>query len=39
VRLKIAVALEKAAWAQASQAFVRTLAARADITGATLAPI
>lgn len=39
VRLKIAVALEKAAWARASQAFVRTLAARADITGATLAPI
>ncbi|MCF3974669.1 peptidylprolyl isomerase [Paracoccus salsus] len=39
VRPKIAQALEKAAWARASRTFVETLAAKADITGASLAPI
>ena len=32
-------ALEKAAWARASRAFIETLAERAQITGASLAPI
>ncbi|WP_366907369.1 peptidylprolyl isomerase [Tabrizicola sp.] len=39
VRPIIAQALEKAAWARASRAFVETLAERAQITGASLAPI
>jgi peptidyl-prolyl cis-trans isomerase C len=39
VRPKIAQALEKAAWARASKAFIEQLAARATITGASLAPI
>lgn len=39
VRPKIAQALEKAAWARASRAFIETLAERAQITGASLAPI
>lgn len=39
VRPKIAQALEKAAWAKASRDFVATLAERATITGASLAPI
>jgi peptidyl-prolyl cis-trans isomerase C len=39
VRPKIAQALEKAAWARASRAFVETLAAGAAISGASLAPI
>ncbi len=39
VRPKIAQALEKAAWARASRAFIEGLAARAQITGASLAPI
>jgi peptidyl-prolyl cis-trans isomerase C len=39
VRPKIAQALEKAAWAQASRAFVDALARKAQITGASLAPI
>jgi len=39
VRPKIAQALEKAAWAQASRAFVADLARGAQITGASLAPI
>jgi len=39
VRPKIAQALEKAAWAQASRDFVETLAQGAKITGASLAPI
>ncbi|MEP2683630.1 MULTISPECIES: peptidylprolyl isomerase [Alphaproteobacteria] len=39
VRPKIAQALEKAAWARASRDFIETLAAKASITGASLAPI
>lgn len=39
VRPKIAQALEKAAWARASRAFIETLAEGANITGASLAPI
>jgi peptidyl-prolyl cis-trans isomerase C len=39
VRPKIAQALEKAAWADASRAFVESLADRSSITGASLAPI
>jgi peptidyl-prolyl cis-trans isomerase C len=39
VRPKIAQALEKAAWAQASRDFVEALAKGARITGASLAPI
>lgn len=39
VRPKIAQALEKAAWARASREFVETLAERAQVTGASLAPI
>jgi peptidyl-prolyl cis-trans isomerase C len=39
VRPKIAQALEKAAWAQASRDFIATLAERAQISGASLAPI
>ncbi|WP_333714727.1 peptidylprolyl isomerase [Yoonia sp.] len=39
VRPKIAQALEKAAWADASRAFVESLAKRSSITGASLAPI
>ena len=39
VRPRIAQALEKAAWARASRAFVETLARSARITGASLAPI
>jgi peptidyl-prolyl cis-trans isomerase C len=39
VRPKIAQALEKAAWARASRAFVETLAKAAHIKGASLAPI
>ena len=39
VRPKIAQALEKAAWARASRAFVEHLAEGARITGASLAPI
>lgn len=39
VRPKIAQALEKAAWADASRAFVESLANRSSITGASLAPI
>ncbi|MCD1645348.1 peptidylprolyl isomerase [Aurantimonas coralicida] len=39
VRPKIAQALEKTAWARASREFIETLAARATITGASLAPI
>jgi peptidyl-prolyl cis-trans isomerase C len=39
VRPKIAQALEKAAWARASKAFIEQIAARATITGASLAPI
>jgi peptidyl-prolyl cis-trans isomerase C len=39
VRAKIAQALEKAAWAQASRDFVEGLAKGARITGASLAPI
>ena len=39
VRPKIAQALEKAAWARASRAFIETLAGAAKITGASLAPI
>jgi len=39
VRPRIAQALEKAAWAQASRAFVESLANRATILGASLAPI
>ena len=39
VRPKIAQALEKAAWAQASRAFVERLARGARITGTSLAPI
>jgi peptidyl-prolyl cis-trans isomerase C len=39
VRPRIAEALEKAAWAQASRAFVAELGQRATITGASLAPI
>lgn len=38
-RPRIAEALEKAAWARASRAFVETLARDARITGASLAPI
>ncbi|PQO23053.1 peptidase [Rhodobacteraceae bacterium WD3A24] len=38
-RPRIAQALEKAAWARGAGDFVETLAARADITGAELAPI
>lgn len=36
---RIAAALEKAAWAQASRAFIAMLAERSEISGATLAPI
>ena len=39
VRPKIAQALEKAAWARESRDFIETLAARAQIKGASLAPI
>jgi peptidyl-prolyl cis-trans isomerase C len=39
VRPKIAQALEKAAWARASRAFVETLASGAQISGASLLPI
>lgn len=39
VRPKIAQALEKAAWAHASRAFIGALAAEARISGASLAPI
>jgi peptidyl-prolyl cis-trans isomerase C len=39
VRPKIAQALEKAAWTKASREFVETLATRAQISGASLAPI
>ncbi|MEX0827347.1 MAG: peptidylprolyl isomerase, partial [Haliea sp.] len=39
VRPKIAQALEKAAWARASREFIETLAERAQISGASLAPI
>ena len=39
VRPKVAQALEKAAWARASCVFIEGLAARAQITGASLAPI
>jgi peptidyl-prolyl cis-trans isomerase C len=39
VRAKIALALEKAAWAQASRAFIQTLADKGKISGASLAPI
>jgi peptidyl-prolyl cis-trans isomerase C len=39
VRLKIAQALEKAAWARASRDFIEALAKAATITGASLAPI
>lgn len=39
VRPKIAQALEKAAWARASRDFIEALAGRAQITGASLAPI
>jgi peptidyl-prolyl cis-trans isomerase C len=39
VRPKIAQALEKAAWAQASRDFIESLAKDAQITGASLAPI
>lgn len=39
VRPKIAQALEKAAWADASRAFVESLANQSSITGASLAPI
>lgn len=39
VRPKIAQALEKAAWARASRAFVEALAAQGTIRGATLDPI
>ncbi|GAK33612.1 peptidylprolyl isomerase [Iodidimonas nitroreducens] len=39
VRFRIAEALEKAAWARASRAFVEKLAAQAQIEGATLDPI
>ena len=39
VRLRIAQALEKAAWARSSRDFVETLAQGARITGASLAPI
>lgn len=39
VRPKIAQALEKAAWAHASRAFIKTLAEEAQISGASLAPI
>lgn len=39
VRPKIAQALERAAWAHASRAFVETLAHQSQITGASLAPI
>ncbi len=39
VRPKIAQALEKAAWADASRAFVESLADRSSITGASLGPI
>lgn len=39
VRPKIAQALEKAAWAQASRAYIQSLAAKGQITGASLAPI
>ena len=39
VRPKIAQALEKAAWADASRAFVESLANRSSIAGANLAPI
>ena len=39
VRPKIAQALEKAAWAHASRAFIETLAEEAQISGASLAPI
>lgn len=39
VRPRIAQALEKAAWADASRAFVESLADRSSITGASLAPI
>jgi peptidyl-prolyl cis-trans isomerase C len=39
VRPRIAEALEKAAWAQASRAFVAELGQQATITGASLAPI
>jgi peptidyl-prolyl cis-trans isomerase C len=39
VRPKIAVALEKAAWARASRDFIEDLARRATITGASLDPI
>jgi peptidyl-prolyl cis-trans isomerase C len=39
VRPRIAQALEKAAWARASRDFVQALAERAQISGASLAPI
>lgn len=39
VRPRIAEALEKAAWARASRAFVEGLARYAQISGASLAPI
>ncbi|ROT94682.1 peptidylprolyl isomerase [Histidinibacterium lentulum] len=39
VRPKIAQALEKAAWARASRAFVESLGQRAQISGASLTPI
>jgi peptidyl-prolyl cis-trans isomerase C len=39
VRPKIAQALEKAAWMQASRGFIESLAKGAQITGASLAPI
>ncbi len=39
VRIKLAQALEKAAWARASRDFVETLAEGARIAGASLAPI
>lgn len=39
VRPKIAQALEKAAWARASRDFIETLASKASIAGASLAPI
>jgi peptidyl-prolyl cis-trans isomerase C len=39
VRPRIAEALEKAAWTDASRAFVASLGERATITGASLAPI
>ncbi|MCC0064958.1 MAG: peptidylprolyl isomerase [Defluviimonas sp.] len=38
-RDKIAQALEKAAWAEASRAFVESLASRSSIAGASLEPI